>query len=355
MNGVHDHDKTGSLRSIDPDICVLVDLNDVQAIQKSWKPSTEDERLFYGFSLPEYRRFSRTENSEAETVLGLPSESKKPTDSEFLKLLSKQLYEGCGDPFCDAPSCYSYRKNHSDRPPRKLTLLTAQAMAITWAEELRDPRAELCPRLVGPGTMHVPTHLLCEDDSSTKVDSKSFFQALFNTNAIHEFMRNQPSSFDKRTASKISAHPERLRSKFREMWSGSTVMHRNSTPAKLLALMDALHKKQMEGGEDFEWIDSFNMELEELNDGYLEPTHLANSYLEMDDDYISLLQYPSLFTLRSQVINFRALCYSRMTRVYDEARINWRMVLHTKVFFPGVQNENLQRAASGFLTINVQR
>ena len=113
----------------------------------------------------------------------------------------KQIRDGCGNPDCTKPSCYSCRKRLARSPLRKYTLLSAKPLALDLVNR-PDPLAQLCPHIVTESessTNHaIPTHHCLSEpttpsseskgkghqvclETSPRKDPKSFSQKLFNT------------------------------------------------------------------------------------------------------------------------------------------------------------------------------
>lgn len=88
-----------------------------------------------------------------------------------------QLQHGCGNSACTTPTCYSYKSRSLSQPARKLTCISARAMAVLL---VASDYAEgcLCPYI---SESQLTSPLL---ETLEKIDRKSIIQKLFNTQAL---------------------------------------------------------------------------------------------------------------------------------------------------------------------------
>ncbi|KAG5294419.1 HECT domain-containing protein [Histoplasma ohiense] len=88
-----------------------------------------------------------TKNTIAVTdparVLPWNKEKRQRDFNILVKRYKSQLLYGCQDPFCTAPTCFSYRKRASDVPLRRFTELSARTVACYLASQ-DNPERGLC-------------------------------------------------------------------------------------------------------------------------------------------------------------------------------------------------------------------
>lgn len=62
----------------------------------------------------------------------------------LLQRYTRQLIDGCSEPLCSTPTCFTFRQRATQRPLRKLTTLSARTIASYLATR-DDPEEALCP------------------------------------------------------------------------------------------------------------------------------------------------------------------------------------------------------------------
>lgn len=98
-----------------------------------------------------------------------------------------QLQQGCGNPRCTTPMCYTCKARVCPHQTRRYTTVTARAMAVELAIS-PNWNKYLCPHM-----SRVAETASCSIEDQQKTDPKSVVQQLFNTHAFRNFLATDNS------------------------------------------------------------------------------------------------------------------------------------------------------------------